>query len=108
MAPLALVLVLSGLYVVVINPLDWFLRESEHFSVDRFLAIEPGTELSKVTDVLGEPIATKELTPDQGCDNCSVHYFLGEPPGWLVGHREAWVVVDEKGRVVQRILNDEP
>lgn len=105
---LALILLLTGLYLLVINPFDWFLQKSDRFSIDEFIAVEAGDEFSEVTDLLGEPIFEKNLPPYIGCDGCSIHYFLGAPPDWLIGHREAWVIVDARGKVVQRILNDEP
>ncbi len=106
---LVLVLVLFGLVVVFLDPFDWFLQRSDSFSVEKFLAVEPGDNLTEVVDLLGEPIfTTRDLPLYLGCKNCSAHYFLGDPPSWLIAHREAWVLVDSEGRVIQRILNEEP
>jgi len=99
---------LSGLALILLNPFDWFLDRSERFTVDGFLAIEPGMEITDVVERLGEPIRTSTLGELHRCKGCRAYFFLGNPPGWLIMYREAWVIVDTDGTVVQRVLLEEP
>ena len=99
---------LSGSAMLVVNPFDWFLDRSEHFTVDGFLAIEPGMEVTDVVDRLGNPIRTTSLGDLHRCQSCTAYLFLGNPPDWLIMYREASVIVNDDGRVVQRILLEEP
>lgn len=106
---LCLLLIFVGAIVLVINPFDWFLKRSDNFTIDKFLAIQAGTDVSAVFEALGDPIRVSTDVPRfVGCPDCSALCFLGEPPEWLIGHREAWVLVDKNGIVVARTLVDEP
>ena len=97
---------LSGLYLWVINPWDWFVPQSPRFDVVRFENIEIGDEIDAVIDALGEP--TRVNSHFGPCEGCVAYQFSGPPPDWLVGSTKAWVVADSEGRIVKRVHFREP
>ena len=91
------------------NPINLFVPRSEHFSLSRFRKIEPGTSISDAIRLLGAPVkVVKQDRFDPSCPTCIAYCFMGEPPGWVIGFQEAWLITDQKGQIVQVILHTEP
>jgi hypothetical protein len=90
------------------NPLNIFVRRSDHFSMMEFQSIEPGTHIDDAITRLGPPIKVVRSRYDLGCPGCVAYYFLGDPPPWLISFEEAWLLVDTRGRVVTATVNSEP
>lgn len=91
------------------NPLNLFVPRSEHFSLKRFQAIEPGTSITDAIKLLGEPIKVVEKDRfDPSCPTCVAYCFMGEPPNWVISFQEAWLIADERGQVVHVFLHTEP
>lgn len=100
--------VLALVWLGIANPFNFFVRRSEHFSMKEFQAIKPGMRIEYATARLGTPIAVVRSRWDLGCPKCVAYYFLGDPPSWLVCFQEAWLLVDEHGRIVSVTVNTEP
>jgi hypothetical protein len=97
------------LWLILANPLNLFVPKSENFSLERFQAIEPGTSIADAISILGKPIkVVKTDRFDSSCPACASYCFMGEPPEWLVGFQEAWLIADERGRIVRTFFNTEP
>lgn len=91
------------------NPFNFFVPQSVRFSLSRFQTIEPGTSVADAVKLLGEPIkVVKEDRFDPSCPTCIDYCFMGEPPNWVVGFKEAWLIADQQGRVVRVFVNTEP
>lgn len=104
---LFLALSASLVALVVLNPFNWLAQRSANFTEDRFLSVQPGTDISQVIALLGDPLKTQEVSPIHDCPGCKAYCFLGEPPIWVVEFREAWVIVDPAGKVVERYIYSE-
>lgn len=90
------------------NHFNLFLRRSQHFSMETFRAIKPGTRIEDAIARLGEPVDVVRSKYDLGCPGCTAYYFQGNPPPWLVSYQEAWLLVDSRGEVVTVTVNTEP
>ena len=103
------VFVFGFIWVLLANPFNLFVPRSERFSLTRFKAIEPGTSVADAIKLLGKPVkVVKKDRFDPSCPTCIAYCFMGEPPGWVFGFQEAWLIVDHKGKVVQVFLHTEP
>jgi hypothetical protein len=106
---LAFVVVAVCVYIFFANPWNWFVRRSDHFSEEKFLAIKPGISIEEVVKILGKPLRTIKIDADYGqCPSCTSYYFMGDPPDWLVSFKEAWILVSPDGKVRSTVLNLEP
>ena len=104
---LATILTGSVTCFFILNPLDFFVPKSSKFSWTKFRELRPGSRLDEAIESLGAPVKVG-TAQDSSCPNCRYHIFLGDPPWWLLSHREAWVVTNEAGEVVQVLENSEP
>lgn len=102
--------VLFGLlWFISANPLNLFVPKSERFSLRRFQAIKLGTSIADAIRLVGEPVkVVKEGRFDPSCPTCIAYCFMGEPPSWVIGFQEAWLVADQQGKIVQVFVNVEP
>src|ERR1700743_2881481 len=108
---LSLLICVAIVSVVFVNPFNWGVRKSEHFTEARFNAIREGEPITVVIGRLGEPLTiTKNIVFPGVCGagECDLYEFAAFASRWVVAHREAWVLVDHKGRVVHTVLNSEP
>jgi hypothetical protein len=90
----------GGAWFLFANPFNTGVRESEHFTAGKFDAIRKAVPVS-ITNTSGFPGIFRE-------DECDRYVFTGSPAAWVIGHKEAWRVVDHDGRVVHRLWNVEP
>lgn len=95
------------LWIGLANPFNLGLRQSPYFSLNKFRSIQPGSRIEDAISLLGEPI-TVNRSAGINCVNCRVYTFLGDPRPWLISYKEAWLLVDERGRIVSVTLNSEP
>jgi hypothetical protein len=102
-----LLVVIVLLWIGAANPLNLFVRRSAHFSMKKFESIQRGTKIEKAISLLGKPVIVRK-TSGLICTDCTAYHFLGDPPPWLLCYREAWLLVDSHGRVVDAIVNSEP
>lgn len=102
---LALSAVLAAL--VIFNPFNWLAQRSTNFTEERFLSIQVGTDIGQVIALLGEPLEIQKVSPIHDCPGCKAYCFLGEPPIWVIEFREAWVIIDPAGKVVERYIYSE-
>jgi hypothetical protein len=97
------------LWQVFANPFNLFVPQSDHFSMKSFRAIKPGTSVAEAINRLGKPIkVVKENRFDPDCPTCIAYCFMGEPPKWVIGFQEAWLIADRQGKIVQVFENTEP
>jgi hypothetical protein len=93
----------------LVNPFNAFVPRSERFSLDRFQTISVGSSIMDAIKVLGKPIkVVKEDRSDPSCPTCVSYCFMGEPPSWVVSFQEAWLVADQKGKIVRVFVHREP
>jgi hypothetical protein len=105
---LLIVLSLLGLlWFGAANPFNLFVRRSEHFSLKVFQGIQPGTRIEDAISLLGDPIDVRK-SAGLICEGCTAYTFLGDPPPWLLCYKEAWLLVDERGRIMTVTVNSEP
>lgn len=105
----ALALLYFMLWNVVANPLQLFVPRSEGFTFDRFNSIQPGSSIESAIGLLGKPVQViRDDTHDLSCPSCTHYCFMGNPPDWVVGFKEAWLIVDAQGRIVRKFVNTEP
>jgi hypothetical protein len=91
------------------NPFNLFVPRSKHFSFSRFRTIKPGAPIEGAIKLLGEPVkVVKENRFDPDCPTCIAYCFMGEPPNWVFGFQEAWLIADRQGKIVQVFVNTEP
>jgi hypothetical protein len=95
-------------WVFIANPMNFFVRRSDRFSFEEFESIKSGTRIEEAVARLGKPIAVVTGPDDISCPKCTAYYFLGDPPSWVLSFREAWLLVDTKGRVVAVTVYEEP
>lgn len=98
---------LCGFVFIFGNPLNIAVQSSDKFTVAKFLSVGEGDKIDEVVALLGEPIRVERAEPSD-CKQCTFYYFEGNPAGWLVAYREAWVLVGSDGIVKQRVLHSEP
>lgn len=102
-APLAL------LWLLVVNPFNFFVPQSERFSWSRFEEVKVGSSIAEVISDLGEPVkVVRRERLSTSCPNCVAYCFAGEPPSWIWGFKEAWLIADEQGRIVDVFVHTEP
>lgn len=104
----ALISLLGLLWLGAANPFNFFVPQSEHFSMEEFRSIQRGTSIEDAIARLGKPIAVVRSEYDLGCPSCTAYYFLGNPPPWILCYQEAWLLVDGHGKVVTVTVNSEP
>lgn len=103
-----LVVLLAALFTLA-NPLNLFVKKSHRFTEEAFDSVKIGMQKEELVKLLGEPLKITEIrTPYYRCENCSIYYFMGDPPEWLVSYEEAWVYVGPEGTVREKIWNAEP
>jgi hypothetical protein len=104
-----LLLVLAVLYLAFANPWNWFVPHSSEFTWNRFAEIDVGEDLASAVSKLGKPVS---VVPYHGlqmkCPNCTIVFFAGPPPEWLPSYREARLVVDPSGTIVNVRIHEEP
>lgn len=106
---LGFLVVLLFALLILVNPLNLFVRKSSRFTEEAFDSVKPGMQKEELVRVLGEPLKIAEIrTPYYRCEGCSIYYFMGDPPEWLVSYEEAWVYVGPEGTVREKIWNAEP
>lgn len=110
---LIILLTAAGAFVVLwlgfANPLNLFVPRSERFSLSRFQTIESGSSIADAIQLLGEPIKVVKVDRfDPSCPACVAYCFMGEPPSWVIGFQEAWLIADQRGQIVQVFLHTEP
>lgn len=97
------------LWLGLANPFNFFVPRSKNFSMQRFNSFRPGDSISAAVAALGTPVtAIGADADDPDCPNCVRYCFLGEPPRWIVGFQEAWLVADPDGKIVRAFVNSEP
>jgi hypothetical protein len=102
-------IVYGCLWIDVANPFNFFVPRSARFTLNRFRSIRPSGSVVDAAKLLGEPTkVVKENRFDPECPACIEYCFMGEPPNWIVGFHEAWLVADQQGRVVRVFENTEP
>lgn len=89
------------------NPFNFFVRRSERFSMKVFRDIQPGMSIEDAISLLGNPISVQK-SAGLVCEGCTAYTFLGDPPPWLLCYQEAWLLVDQRGKVVSVTVNSEP
>ncbi len=105
---LCVFLVLLGLlWFGAANPFNFFVRRSVHFSMKVFQGIQPGMRIEDAISLLGEPVIVQK-SAGLVCADCAAYVFLGDPPPWLLCYQEAWLLVDNRGKVVTVTVNSEP
>jgi hypothetical protein len=105
----AIALVCSLLWIGIANHFNFFVPRSEHFSLSRFRSIKSGSSMADAIKLLGEPVkVVKEGRFDPSCPTCLAYCFMGEPPKWVIGFQEAWLIADQQGRIIQTFENTEP
>jgi hypothetical protein len=106
---LAGAVVYGFLWLGFANPFGLFVPRSERFSLSRFQTIKPGTAIAAAIKLLGKPVkVVKEGRFDPSCPTCLAYCFMGEPPKWVIGFHEAWLIADQHGKIVQVFENTEP
>lgn len=106
---IAAVSVIGLLWFGLANPFNLFVPRSARFSLSRFQGIELGTSIADAIKLLGEPVkVVKEDRFDPSCPACIAYCFMGEPPNWVISFQEAWLVADQRGRIVRVFVNTEP
>ena len=103
-----LVLVVLVLVLVAVLTPRFAIERSESFSWGEFEAIEIGSPVDAAIVGLGDPLRIEKHSSVSDCPKCSSYFFLGNPPDWLPIYKEAWLVVDVRGKVVRRVTNLEP
>lgn len=96
------------IWLAAANPFNIFVPRSSHFALSKFRDIKVGMRIEDAISQLGEPVKVVKSNYDLGCPGCKVYYFMGDPPSWLLSFDEAWLLVDQQGRVAQAIENSEP
>lgn len=97
------------LWQAVANPFNLFVPRSERFSISLFQTIEPGTSIAEAIKLLGEPIkVVSENRSDPSCPSCVAYCFMGDPPGWVIGFQEAWLIADRRGQIIRVFFHSEP
>ncbi len=97
------------IWPVLANPLNLFVPRSERFSFSLFQTIKPGASIADAIKLLGAPVKiVKENRFDPSCRDCIAYCFLGDPPDWVIGFREAWLIADRQGRIRRTFINSEP
>lgn len=110
-AAVTFVLLICGAWFVFANPFNVGVQKSEHFTEAKFDAIRNGERIDDVIRRLGKPVSITKNAGFPGlcrADECGMYAFTGSPAAWVIGHREAWVVVDRQGRVLHKLWNMEP
>ena len=106
---LAATVVYGILWIGIANPFNFFVPRSDNFSMRRFSTIKPGSSMADAINLLGKPLkVVKEDRFDPGCLACSEYCFMGEPPRWVIGFREAWLIADKQGKIVRVFVHTEP
>lgn len=114
----AALVALALLYVhVFFDPLQLGVEKSARFSWERFRRVQKGEPIDRVIAALGEPIRQPETlevinaTPDDPCfpRRCRTYRFAGksEAGAFVLGYREAIIVVGADGRVVDIVEREE-
>ena len=100
--------VLCAAAIAIVNPANILTQGSERFSRSEFDRIKAGDTVESVVESLGEPLEIRNASPIGACSDCRVYLFLGEAPMWVFRYEEAWVLVDDRGLVVQKVQTSEP
>ncbi len=106
-----IVLLIAGAWFLFANPFNIGVQKSEHFTVAKFDTIRNGERIEEVVRRLGKPVSITKSTGFPGIcrqDECDMYAFTGSPAAWVIGHKEAWLVVNHDGRVVHKLWNVEP
>lgn len=97
------------LWLGIANPFNFFVPRSENFSMQKFKSFGAGDSISAAVATLGAPVATIVAdAADSDCPSCVRYCFLGEPPRWVIGFQEAWLIADQDGKIVRSFFNTEP
>lgn len=110
-AGLAFLLLIGGAWFLFANPFNVGVQKSEHFTAAKFDAVRNGERIEDVVRRLGKPVSITKNTGFPGVcrqDECDMYAFTGLPAAWVIGHKEAWLVVNHEGRVVHKLWNVEP
>ena len=92
--------------VLILDPYEWGVVQSEHFTWEKFAAVHEGERVEDVISRLGAPVRGPDrleaLTRDPAdpCvrGHCMEYIFAGA--NWGASYKEAIVIADEHGRVV--------
>ncbi len=104
---LGLCWVLSWLFLA--NPFNLCVPQSEHFTMKKFKTFGPGNSIAQAISSLGDPVAVvRQEQWEVGCAGCVRYCFMGNPPSWIIGFQEAWLVADQNGAIVRSFVNTEP
>jgi hypothetical protein len=106
-----ILVIVAAAWFAFVNPLNLGVPTSEHFTAAKFDAVRPGARIGDVIRELGRPLRVTKNTGFPGvCPpaECDTYAFTGSPAPWVIGHKEAWLVVDRQGRVVHKVWNVEP
>lgn len=105
----AFVFLLAGTWFLFANPFNMGVPKSEHFTAAKFDAVRNGEAIEDVVRRFGKPLSvTKDSGGFCGEGHCDLYAFTGLPAAWVIGHKEAWVVVNHEGRVIHKLWNVEP
>jgi hypothetical protein len=106
-----LVVLCGTLLIVLVNPFNWGVQRSEHFTQEKFDSIRMGESIGEVTKDLGRPIGVTNRVGFPGIcreGECAIYTFTGKASRWVLSYKEAWVVVNQQGRVVHTVMYNEP
>jgi hypothetical protein len=111
---LASCLLAVGLYLFVIfDPFEWGVVRSHDFTWEKFASVKPGEPIDSVIAKLGNPVREPstitiiETGPGDPCASGGCKKYLFAGARWGASFKEAIVIVDQKGRVLNALARQE-
>jgi hypothetical protein len=108
------VLLAFCLYVIfILDPFNWGEVHSPKFSWDKFSQVKEGDAIDGVIRSLGDPVEPPKpfsfiitsASDPCGSGGCRRYLFAGA--AWGASYKEAIVIVDSKGRVIEAMVRQE-
>jgi hypothetical protein len=103
-----------GLYLFVIfDPFEWGVVQSHDFTWEKFASVKPGEPIDSVITKLGKPVREPStitiITTDPGdpCTSGGCKKYLFAGARWGASFKEAIVIVDPNGRVLNALARQE-
>jgi hypothetical protein len=101
-------LLVAGLYFFTLfDPFEWGVVRSSNFTWEKFASVKKGEHIEAVIARLGQPvrkpyaISVMTRSPHDPCvaGSCKEYIFAGA--NWGASYKEAIVITDQMGRVIQ-------
>jgi hypothetical protein len=99
--------------VLILDPFNWGEVHSAKFSWKKFSQIKEGDAIGNVVELLGEPVEPPKpfsfilASASDPCGLGSCRRYLFSGAAWGSSYKEAIVIVDSKGRVVESRVRQE-